>query len=496
MKQLSAVLFLSMVCVLPLSAAEADILTIEIKAIQEQIVNLENLDYDKRKLIFPELNQKIESLPDSTQKKLLLASLFVNFPGEKRENATKAIAIAENFKKEGANLYEANCIIAKAYLAKLGLAFLFFPISEWIDKEDIAFREKAIQSIDSAIMINKQSSDAYRIKAELMEGNEKIELFEKSIQLDSSNNKAWRGLVSELTTKKRYDEALRSVLLWLQNDLTDEYKIEAYLKAGRIFQDKKELGTAVSWFLKAEMLRNSSGKDALDQLYSGSDEIYSLIAGAYFESKDYSNAETYYRKYLGLRPDASYVRFNLARLYAESGQVESAIVEYNQVLGYDASNTSAIYNLALLYKAEEPEKAKELFRKYIELKKDLDYDDAKTWVSNAKSQLMSLGVYDFPKSKKELAAEKRAQTESRIQAIVAVSIFGIIIYLGLKFRKITKWIIIVSMLIAVVLICLYEADNGANLGRAFLYFIPVISIGGFLLYILKPKKAPDDHAPH
>lgn len=464
----------------------------EIAAISDQVTDFDNFDYEKRKELFPILKQKIDALVESPQKQLLLANLLAQFPGEKQENASKAIAIAESIKKKGNNLYEANCIIANAYLAKLGLAFLLSSPSEWKDVEDIELREKAIKSIDNAIFVDKQGSEAYRIKAELVEGDEQIELFEKSIRFDNSNNRAWRGLIQKLTVLKRYDEALRRVLLWLQNDLSDEYKIEAYLRTGRIFRDRKELEVAISWFLKAEILRNSSSNNALDQRYSGSDEIYRELANTYFESKDYSNAEIYYKKYLDLKPSDSYVRFDLARLYADSGQKDNAIVEYNQVLAYNASNTSAIYNLGLLYSSTEPEKAKELFRKYIDLEKDHDWDEARKWVSNAKSQLMSLGVYEFPKSKKELAAEKKARVDSWFRGVGVLVIFGFIVYLAVRFRKITKWLIIVAMLIAVVCICLYEADNGANLGRAFLYFIPVLSTGGFLLYILKPKKPKEN----
>ena len=451
--------------------------------------NLGHINYEKIKENFPAIRAQIESLSPPEDKDLFLAKLFLIYPGDKDENLPRALSLAESYLKNHPKSFQAYCVLAGAYQRQISINSLFISggPSKWKNKEDIKLRQQALENADKSLAI-QENSEAYSIKGQLSEGDEQIKLLEKATDLNPLDSDAWWQLTNELINRKRYDETITKLLLWDQNEKFVESSIEIRIRLANAYREKKEYDQAIEWLEKALSIRNQSGRDGSETIFSGIDEIYLAFANTYLEAKNNAAAETYFKKYLELKPKSTDARFKLAKLYHDIGEKDKAIVQYEQTLGYDENNAASIYNLALLYKDSDKDKSKELFTKYIKLQMEDDSDYSKTWVENAKTNLRELGVYDYPKSKKELKEQKFQVVKTFSIIAIIVSIFGFIVFLGWKFKGVTKWIILSSMVLAMVFISLNEAGSyQPSVGKAFLYFVPVITIGGFLLYIFRKK---------
>ena len=459
---------------------------------QEQMRNIINnigaLYYEKRKENFNSAFNQIQLFQSAPNKDLYLARLYILLSGDSKENVTKAINLVRQYLRNNPNSYEGYYVLALAFNAQVSLDSFFQEPSAWKNKKDIKLREKALVNIEKSLAINNSFSEAYKLKGELSEGDEKINLFEKAIELDNLDVDAWRDLTDELNNEKRYDEAEKKLELWSQSTKSNEVSIEITIKEAQIYKYKKEYDNAILYLNKALEMRNGSGQDGVGYIYSGIDGIYEDFARAYLEMKDNYNAELYFKKYLDINPKAYYVRFDLAKLYQDTKENDKAIVQYEQVLAYDKDNTSSIYNLGLLYENTDADKAKELFNQYIELEVNKTDEDSKKWVENAKSQLNSLGVYDYPKSKKELFNEKLNWLKIPLFIGIIIFIFVLLIRFSWKYRNIMRWAILFMMVVGVVFVCLSEASNTSpDMVKALLYFISILSVGGFLLYIFRDK---------
>lgn len=93
------------------------------------------------------------------------------------------------------------------------------------------------------------------------------------------------------------------------------------------------------------------------------------LADVLVESGDTQAAlEAYLAAVSTVRDDPS-VRFKLALLLRRSGRIDEAIAEYQNLLGLDASLAEVHYNLAvlLLQEKQQPDLAREHFRRFVEL---------------------------------------------------------------------------------------------------------------------------------
>lgn len=448
--------------------------------IEATFYNFSLLNWEARKKEFPNVLDKIEHVK-SDCKSLLLARAY-SISSDKT-NLDKAIKLIEDYLQIHPESSEGYLVYANILIEKIGFIEYLGPPSQWRNKEDIKLRDTALSNIEKSLIL-KKSSEAYYLKALLSEGEDKIELLETSISLDSSRNDAWRELTDELGRKHRYDEAISKLELWFKNSKSSEQKIEILKKQASVLKDKKEPEKAIRLLTSALVIRNATGSEGLETIYSGIDGIYLGLAESYKDAKIIHIAEEFYKKYLKINPKSWYIRVDLASLYHNSGQINKAISEYEQVLAYNENETQSIYNLGLLFKESDEEKSKELFTKYIKLEIDNEDEYSIKWVENAKSQLRSLGVYDYPENKNKL--KEWEPNENNFSKFSFLLLFILLIPLAWKYKKATRALIIFSMTLAIAIISFFEAQNyNPSLVSAFLYFIPVISIGTFLLYFFR-----------
>ncbi|KTC87028.1 tetratricopeptide repeat protein [Legionella brunensis] len=443
------------------------------------------LSWDAREKELQNVIDKIERLATTSDKNLFLARAYTIFPGKKYVNLNKASNLIENYLKHNPESYEGYLVRAKFIIEKNDLDFFRYmvkPSKEKI-KEHNEAHDQALGEIEKSLKI-KDSAEGYQLKARLSEGEEKIKLLEKSISINHNYNEAWRELVSELRYKHRYDEAFSKLGEWIKNTQNPNLTIEILRELASVLRDQREPQNSVQVLNTALAIRNKTGSDGLDTIYSALDDIYLDLARSYKDAKDTKHAEEYYKKYLILNPKSWYTRFELAYLYDSSGQVNKAITQYEQVLAYNKNSSSSIYNLGLLYEKIDEEKSKELFIKYIKLNIDKEDEHSIKWIENAKSQLRSMGVFDYPQSKKELENLKpKSSSLSKWLLLLFLLPFS------WKYKKATRFIIISSMTAAVVFISIIEADSSdPSLVKAFLYFIPVVCTGTFLLYVFRKQQ--------
>ena len=448
------------------------------------LIDFSSLSWDAKGRELPSLIDKIERLAASSDKDLFLARAYTIFPGKKHVNLNKASNLIEDYLKKNPEYYEGYVVRANILINKINLINLaLIEPSKWKDKKDIKLRYNALIDIEKSLKI-KESAEGYELKAELSEGENKIKLLEKSLSCDQGFIPAWRELINELSTKNRYDEALDKLFVWLKYNQDPELKIEQLRKIASVLKDEREPERAVKILNAALSIRNQTGADGREKLYSSIDEIYLDLAHAYKDAKDNEHAEEYYKKYLALNPKSRYSRFELALLYQRSGQTNKAIAQYDQVLAYDPKNDSSLYNLGLLYEKIDEEKSKEYFIKYIKLNINKDDEDSIKWVEKAKSELSLMGVYDYPTSKKELK-----ELEPKSSGFSKWLFLLFLIPFAWKYKKTTRFIILSSMTAGIVFISFIEADSSdPSLVKAFLYFIPVVCTGTFLLYIFRKQQ--------
>lgn len=476
-----------------INAALSQEKTIEPKTIarnsEKQVETILNdfslLNWKSKEKEFPLVLDKIEQVKSTDEKDLLLARLYTIFPGKNDVNLNKAPKLIENYLNKHPESHEGYLVYARLIIEEHEFKWFRYVVApnKQEVKENIKQRKNALINIEKSLKL-KKSAEGYQLKAELSEGEEKIELLETSISLDPNYNEAWRELIRELSSKHRYDEALSKLSQWMSKTNTEELAIEIYKEKADVYRSKKEFNQAIQLLKIALSIRIQTGSEGLETLRCGVDDLYFALAKTYLDAKDNLNAEEFFKKYLELNPKDWWVRFDLAKLYQDTGENNKSIVQYEQVLAYNENNTPSIYNLGLLYEKIDEKKSKELFIQYIKLKIDKDDEESIKWVERAKSKLRSMDVYDYPASKKELK-----ESEPKPSGFSKWLFLLFLIPLAWKYKKTTRFIILSSMTAGIVFISFIEADSSApSLVKAFLYFIPIICTGTFLLYIFRKQQ--------
>jgi tetratricopeptide (TPR) repeat protein len=88
-----------------------------------------------------------------------------------------------------------------------------------------------------------------------------------------------------------------------------------------------------------------------------------------------------------LKKERGLYHYNLAVAYTQANLYDEAIEAYEKSLTFDQNNAEAHYNLGLLYQniKQDPEKAVEHYRKYLELKPDSeDKEEVQEWIAKLK----------------------------------------------------------------------------------------------------------------
>ena len=87
-----------------------------------------------------------------------------------------------------------------------------------------------------------------------------------------------------------------------------------------------------------------------------------------FDKEDQRTAETFYELALAARPNFPLARNDLGFLYSEQGQIDKAVVQYEQVLSHDPGHADANNNLLTIYRLRnQTEKAKVLIDRWMQI---------------------------------------------------------------------------------------------------------------------------------
>jgi tetratricopeptide (TPR) repeat protein len=98
-----------------------------------------------------------------------------------------------------------------------------------------------------------------------------------------------------------------------------------------------------------------------------------LKASAAITMKRHPDAIDAYRQILALRPDDKEARAVIGNLYAEAGDLESAVQQFERLVEIDPAHAEAWFNLGFLHdKRNELATAERCFRKAVELRPALD----------------------------------------------------------------------------------------------------------------------------
>jgi tetratricopeptide (TPR) repeat protein len=98
-----------------------------------------------------------------------------------------------------------------------------------------------------------------------------------------------------------------------------------------------------------------------------------LKASAAITMKRHQDAIDAYRQILALRPDDKEARAVIGNLYAEAGDLASAVKEFERLVQLDPTQADAWFNLGFLHdKRDELAAAERCFRKAVELRPTLD----------------------------------------------------------------------------------------------------------------------------
>jgi hypothetical protein len=462
------------------------------KKLNLMLFKFSSMDYKERGNNFKEFLIELNQFKSFSGYQLYLARAYLLYSSKNKENLGMAIKIVKEYLKENSTSAEAWIVFAQIYVEQINpFTLLWGKFDKIEDKKDIEFRNKALQCIDKAFAINSNLSEGYFLQGMLSSGETRIGYFNKSIEINDKDNRIWRELIFELYFTNKYDEAILKLLIWQsiidENDL--ELRIEIFKRFGDIFKEKREYNISLVWLEKALESRIQTGEDALGMMHSGIDDIYLSMAEVYSKLNKNDQVQIYYQRYLSFHPKSTWIRFKLAYSYAEQGGKDKAIVEYEQVLAYDQNHTSSLYNLALLLKESDKERAKQLFKRYLDLKIDEDSKESKLWVEKAKSNLEDLGEYESVKSKVEVWEQRKKLFIVILASLIGILLLVSLVFFSIKYKEISKIIIIFLMAVGIVLICLNEAESyKPNMGRVILYIISIITTGGCFLYLLRKKR--------
>jgi len=98
---------------------------------------------------------------------------------------------------------------------------------------------------------------------------------------------------------------------------------------------------------------------------------YLNLGIAIIQRGDVKEAEMVLRTAITVFPDNPHLHYNLAVSLGYQKRYDEAEAEYNKVLEIKPDHVQSLFNLALLYQERNPAKAVELWRKYLEIARDI-----------------------------------------------------------------------------------------------------------------------------
>lgn len=103
----------------------------------------------------------------------------------------------------------------------------------------------------------------------------------------------------------------------------------------------------------ADQLRRMADQQAkplLEQLKADSEnpELLANIGNIYYDTQQYPIAIEYYQRALKSQPSNTAVRTDLATAYWYSGNIDTAIAEFNKSLSYEPNKANTLFNLGIV----------------------------------------------------------------------------------------------------------------------------------------------------
>lgn len=217
--------------------------------------------------------------------------------------------------------------------------------------------EEAQNDILQSIKLNPKESKYYVVLSDIYFAQRKTddteEALEKAIQLDAKNNEA-RLKLAELyfhlkmfdLCDKTLDEALKN-----QNHNPKAHLIRAF--------SLKDQGDTVGATRMLQLVIDQDPK-----------EIKAFLELGYiFQKKKDPLAITYYQNALLVNPKNTEIRYNLAMMFQELGEIEQAEEEYKKIVEIDPLHKEALHNIGYIYLIffKKYEEATAFFTKAIEI---------------------------------------------------------------------------------------------------------------------------------
>jgi tetratricopeptide (TPR) repeat protein len=265
---------------------------------------------------------------------LITLAAFIFSCGEKKQdqktvtpqNLSPADALTEQIKKEPNN------------------PDLYFKRAKWnLSTKKITGAENDILK---AINLDSSRADYFLLKADICFAGFHIvdaeNAFNKSISLDPKNVDAYLKLAELNLYTKKYEESIKNVNEALR---IDKHLSKAYFIKGFVYKETKDTLRAISSFLTC-----------IEQDHNYYDAIIQ-VANLYAVHND-PIALQYYNNALKLQPHSVEALYDRGLFYQNTGEIEKAVNDYNELLKVDASYGYAYFNLGFIAMKYENDFAK------------------------------------------------------------------------------------------------------------------------------------------
>jgi len=321
------------------------------------------------------------------------------------EQIDKAIDAAESAIRLDPSIVEAREILAKAYFktdrykeAKDNLDFLVgkkpFDLEYWKllaycykqlnDPVNMAYADKKVIELDKTNVESRLRLGAYLLSKR--EYKQAFDIYKELSELTPQNPEVFKNLYEIAASSGDKAMAANYLKKYLSFNPTDA---EAYKNLGNLYYEVKNFEGALSAFKTAikidpkikgvykplaEIIIAKGPKEELESALLGAvnaqeadGNMYSLLGGIYQRKGNCKGAIDLYQKALSKDPKNLPVIFGLAKCQAQLGNIDDAIISYEQALAFNPDVTKEYKELGELYvKKNKNAEASEVFKKYLD----------------------------------------------------------------------------------------------------------------------------------